>query len=76
MYSSNVSSIVKSNKKKVQLVLAVEKCGGSSTNFVFSLLYSTHRRSMEEEAKANSRRSFLGEICRAHFFCKSVWQTN
>ena len=32
----------------------------------------SHRRRMEEEAKANSRRCFMGENCCAHGFFKTM----
>ena len=32
----------------------------------------THRRSMEKEAKANRRRCFMGENCRAHASIQTV----
>ena len=36
------------------------------------LVAHQHRRSMEKEAKANSRRCFMGENCRTHGFFRTV----
>ena len=71
VYKINVLNFYKKVVLKTKRFLSFTKWGDGGWGGGW-LLGIEHRRSMEKEAKANRRRCFMGENCRAHASIQTV----